>query len=159
MPAEAAYTRAGKVNKYCLLLREACTRLDEQRYLHSILTTCVKHQPPLLEEALRYVLNLRKDAGALPASTVTGNAGADAARSALKYLLLLVDVQQLYRAALASYDLKLALIVAQVCQTTGVGEKTLKWGDENKFDELGHASPPAMISAHTPSSRRCDGSN
>lgn len=64
--------------------------------------------------------------------TVTGNASpvADAvsAEEALKYLLLLVDVNELYDHSLGTYDFDLVLMVAEKSQkVSGVSTLTCFW--------------------------------
>eukprot|EP00730_Choanoeca_flexa_P017217 TRINITY_DN8259_c0_g1_i1.p1 TRINITY_DN8259_c0_g1~~TRINITY_DN8259_c0_g1_i1.p1 ORF type:complete len:1336 (+),score=384.79 TRINITY_DN8259_c0_g1_i1:376-4008(+) len=118
VPSAAAYTRPNKVNTMCAAIRKALLALDSDAYLHSILTTYVKHEPAQLEDALRHVLAVRTgDGDADKDDSEDGRKQrAERARAALKYMLLLVDVKKLYNAALASYNLEFVLLVAQVAQ-------------------------------------------
>jgi elongator complex protein 1 len=112
--------RPGKINTACTAIRASLSTLDADRYLHCVLTTYVKQEPPALEDALQRVLNVKM--GDIDNADNVDKEGqdkqakvrSDRARAALKYLLLLVDVKQLYNAALASYNLEFALLVAQV---------------------------------------------
>ncbi|KAJ3023810.1 hypothetical protein HKX48_000944 [Thoreauomyces humboldtii] len=93
----------GKVNLICDALRTALHEVDPERYVHSILTTDVKKQPPDLESAMTRIRTLRRTEP-------------DAADAALTYVIFLADVDRLYDTALGMYDFPLTLMVAQHSQ-------------------------------------------
>jgi len=97
-----------KTNKICNALREALNQVDKKKFISSILTTYAKHQPPMLEEALELIRELRTD-------KTNQNAKADS-DAALSYLVFLIDVNILYDIALGMYDFDLVLMVAQKSQ-------------------------------------------
>lgn len=102
-------TVPGKVNRLCDAIRQQVTQLDPNRYLTTILTSYLKSLPPRPEDALNHVLALHQQAEA-------DTALAEKPRAALKYMMLLMDVDVLYNTALAAYNLPFALMVAQVAQ-------------------------------------------
>uniref|UniRef100_A0A8C3UCR4 Elongator complex protein 1 n=1 Tax=Catharus ustulatus TaxID=91951 RepID=A0A8C3UCR4_CATUS len=77
-------------------------------YCLSILTAHVKKSPPELEIALQKVHDLRE--------SVTPDVQAVSAEEALKYLLFLVDVNELYDYSLGTYDFDLVIMVAEKSQ-------------------------------------------
>ncbi|XP_031424858.1 elongator complex protein 1 isoform X2 [Clupea harengus] len=97
-----------KVDVVCDVLRATMERLDPNRYCLCILTTYVKKTVPELETALQRVHQLRVNP---PSST-----DAVKAEEALKYLLFLVDVNDLYTHSLGTYDFTLVLMVAEKSQ-------------------------------------------
>ena len=105
---------AGKTARVCNLLRRACIDVDEDGLLETILTTHIKMGPAGTEQALERVLAIH--AAPVTAAGEKASANEDRARAALKYMLLLVDVDTLYGEALGSYNLEFALMVAQVAQ-------------------------------------------
>ncbi|XP_045636681.1 elongator complex protein 1 isoform X2 [Ursus americanus] len=80
----------------------------ELKYCLSILTSHVKKTTPELEIVLQKVHELQGSAPPAP--------GAVSAEEALKYLLLLVDVNELYDHSLGTYDFDLVLMVAEKSQ-------------------------------------------
>uniref|UniRef100_A0A8C0EGY0 Elongator complex protein 1 n=1 Tax=Bubo bubo TaxID=30461 RepID=A0A8C0EGY0_BUBBB len=78
------------------------------RYCLSILTAHVKKSPPELEIALQKVHDLQEN--------VTPDVKAVSAEEALKYLLFLVDVNELYDYSLGTYDFDLVIMVAEKSQ-------------------------------------------
>ncbi|XP_010780135.1 elongator complex protein 1-like [Notothenia coriiceps] len=78
------------------------------RFFLSILTTHVKKSVPELEVALQKVHELRVNPPADPGSV--------SAEEALKYLLFLVNVNDLYEHSLGTYDFDLVLMVAEKSQ-------------------------------------------
>lgn len=96
-----------KVDTVCDALRKALIQEDENKYILCILTSYVKKSTPELEEALLLVRSLRdnpnKNAVISPAD-------------ALKYLLFLVDVNEMFDVALGTYDFDLVLMVAEKSQ-------------------------------------------
>uniref|UniRef100_A0A8C5X3B6 Elongator complex protein 1 n=1 Tax=Malurus cyaneus samueli TaxID=2593467 RepID=A0A8C5X3B6_9PASS len=78
------------------------------RYCLSILTAHVKKSPPELEIALQKVHDLRE--------STTPDVQAVSAEEALKYLLFLVDVNELYDYSLGTYDFDLVIMVAEKSQ-------------------------------------------
>ncbi|NWS77861.1 ELP1 protein, partial [Crotophaga sulcirostris] len=97
-----------KVNLICDVMRVAMEHIDPQKYCLSILTTHVKKSPPELEIALQKVHDLREN--------VTPDVKAVSAEEALKYLLFLVDVNELYDYSLGTYDFDLVIMVAEKSQ-------------------------------------------
>ncbi|XP_041368137.1 putative elongator complex protein 1 [Gigantopelta aegis] len=96
-----------KVDVVCDCMREALTAIDKDKYILSILTCHVKKTKPDLEEAL-HVIKQVKESPAGSRSVTTDET--------LKYLLFLVDVNNLYDVALGMYDFDLVLLVAQKSQ-------------------------------------------
>ncbi|KAL6043697.1 Elongator complex protein 1 [Balamuthia mandrillaris] len=109
-----------KVNLVCDTLREAFNKLDSKRYLLPIVTTYVRKQPSQLEEALLLIRKLRDEQ---PVQVLDPfgeqekvQRSGPTAESALKYLICLVNVNQLYDVALGTYDFELTIMVAQQSQ-------------------------------------------
>ncbi|XP_035418910.1 elongator complex protein 1 isoform X1 [Cygnus atratus] len=97
-----------KVNLICDMMRVAMERIDPEKYCLSILTAHVKKNPPELEIALQKVHDLRE--------SISPNVTAVSAEEALKYLLFLVDVNELYDYSLGTYDFDLVIMVAEKSQ-------------------------------------------
>ncbi|KAL6117335.1 elp1 [Pungitius sinensis] len=97
-----------KVDVVCDALRGAMESMDPNKFFLSVLTAHVKKTLPELETALQKVHELR--VSPLPA------AGAVSAEEALKYLLFLVNVNDLYEHSLGTYDFDLVLMVAEKSQ-------------------------------------------
>ncbi|XP_061873877.1 elongator complex protein 1 isoform X3 [Colius striatus] len=97
-----------KVNVVCDVMRLAMEHIDPQKYCLSILTAYVKKSPPELEVALQKVHDLRE--------SITPDGKAVSAEEALKYLLFLVDVNELYNYSLGTYDFDLVIMVAEKSQ-------------------------------------------
>uniref|UniRef100_A0A9J7X9U9 Elongator complex protein 1 n=1 Tax=Cyprinus carpio carpio TaxID=630221 RepID=A0A9J7X9U9_CYPCA len=92
-----------KVDIICDALRSTMETLDPQKYCLCILTSHVRKTTSELEIALQKVHELRGD------SSVS-------AEEALKYLLFLVNVNELYEHSLGTYDFDLVLMVAEKSQ-------------------------------------------
>lgn len=90
----------GKVNRVCDALLATLQEVDQRRYLSSILTAHVRKVPADYEAGLR-VLRSYMD---------TDVAVAD---EACKYIIFLVNADELYKVALGMYDFALALLIAQ----------------------------------------------
>ncbi|XP_018425490.1 PREDICTED: elongator complex protein 1 [Nanorana parkeri] len=101
--------RAKKVDIICDAIREAMEKLSPQKYFLSILTSYVRKTTPELETALQKVHELR---GKKNPSSHEGVS----AEEALKYLLFLVDVNELYDYSLGTYDFDLVIMVAERSQ-------------------------------------------
>ncbi|KAM8909960.1 elongator complex protein 1 isoform 2-T2 [Spinachia spinachia] len=97
-----------KVDVVCDALRAAMESMDPNKFFLSVLTAHVKKTLPELETALQKVHELRVNP--LPAP------GAVSAEEALKYLLFLVNVNDLYEHSLGTYDFDLVLMVAEKSQ-------------------------------------------
>ncbi|XP_034453513.1 elongator complex protein 1 [Hippoglossus hippoglossus] len=97
-----------KVDVVCDALRNAMESMDPNKFCLSILTAHVKKTVPELEIALQKVHELRENPSAAP--------GAVSAEEALKYLLFLVNVNDLYEHSLGTYDFDLVLMVAEKSQ-------------------------------------------
>uniref|UniRef100_A0A8C2F7F6 Elongator complex protein 1 n=1 Tax=Cyprinus carpio TaxID=7962 RepID=A0A8C2F7F6_CYPCA len=91
-----------KVDIICDALRSTMETLDPQKYCLCILTSHVRKTTPELELALQKVHELRGDSVS--------------AEEALKYLLFLVNVNELYEHSLGTYDFDLVLMVAEKSQ-------------------------------------------
>uniref|UniRef100_A0A671MJJ4 Elongator complex protein 1 n=1 Tax=Sinocyclocheilus anshuiensis TaxID=1608454 RepID=A0A671MJJ4_9TELE len=92
-----------KVDIICDALRSTMETLDPQKYCLCILTSHVRKTTPELEIALQKVHELRGD-------------NSVSAEEALKYLLFLVNVNELYEHSLGTYDFDLVLMVAEKSQ-------------------------------------------
>uniref|UniRef100_A0A3Q1ESC3 Elongator complex protein 1 n=1 Tax=Acanthochromis polyacanthus TaxID=80966 RepID=A0A3Q1ESC3_9TELE len=97
-----------KVDVVCDALRNAMESMDPNKFCLSILTAHVKKTVPELEIALQKVHELRENPPDAP--------GAVSAEEALKYLLFLVNVNDLYEHSLGTYDFDLVLMVAEKSQ-------------------------------------------
>uniref|UniRef100_A0A3B5MHZ7 Elongator complex protein 1 n=1 Tax=Xiphophorus couchianus TaxID=32473 RepID=A0A3B5MHZ7_9TELE len=97
-----------KVDVVCDALRKAMEAMDANKFCLSILTSHVKKTVPELEIALQKVHELREKPPEAP--------GAVSAEEALKYLLFLVNVNDLYEHSLGTYDFDLVLMVAEKSQ-------------------------------------------
>ncbi|XP_035621557.1 elongator complex protein 1-like [Oncorhynchus keta] len=97
-----------KVDIVCDALRCTMESMDQHKYCLSILTSHVKKTVPELEVALQKVHELRVNP--------PGAANAVSAEEALKYLLFLVNVNELYEHSLGTYDFDLVLMVAEKSQ-------------------------------------------
>ncbi|KAM8803480.1 elongator complex protein 1 [Rhynchonycteris naso] len=97
-----------KVDLICDAMRAAMESIDAHKYCLSILTSHVKKTTPELDIVLQKVHELQGNAPPVP--------DAMTAEEALKYLLLLVDVNELYDHSLGTYDFDLVLMVAEKSQ-------------------------------------------
>ncbi|XP_049641142.1 elongator complex protein 1 [Suncus etruscus] len=97
-----------KVDLICDTLRAAMENINPHKFFLSILTSHVKKTTPELEVVLQKVHKLQENGASVP-DVVT-------AEEALKYLLLLVDVNELYDHSLGTYDFDLVLMVAEKSQ-------------------------------------------
>ncbi|XP_061644154.1 elongator complex protein 1 isoform X2 [Phyllopteryx taeniolatus] len=97
-----------KVDVVCDALRGTMEAADPNKFCLSILTAHVKKTTPELEIALQKVHKLR-------ANPPEGDGGVNA-EEALKYLLFLVNVNDLYEHSLGTYDFDLVLMVAEKSQ-------------------------------------------
>uniref|UniRef100_A0A8C1IT94 Elongator complex protein 1 n=1 Tax=Cyprinus carpio TaxID=7962 RepID=A0A8C1IT94_CYPCA len=97
-----------KVDIICDALRSTMETLDPQKYCLCILTSHVRKTTPELELALQKVHELRVNPPSGSSSV--------SAEEALKYLLFLVNVNELYEHSLGTYDFDLVLMVAEKSQ-------------------------------------------
>ncbi|KAK6298990.1 hypothetical protein J4Q44_G00305000 [Coregonus suidteri] len=97
-----------KVDIVCDALHCTMESMDQHKYCLSILKSHVKKTVPELEVALQKVHELQVN----PPSA----ANAVSAEEALKYLLFLVNVNELYEHTLGTYDVDLVLMVAEKSQ-------------------------------------------
>ncbi|XP_035506109.2 elongator complex protein 1 [Scophthalmus maximus] len=97
-----------KVDVVCDALRSTMETMDPNKFCLSILTAHVKKTEPELEVALQKVHELRENPREAP--------GAVSAEEALKFLLFLVNVNDLYEHSLGTYDFDLVLMVAEKSQ-------------------------------------------
>uniref|UniRef100_A0A8B9H6U6 Elongator complex protein 1 n=1 Tax=Astyanax mexicanus TaxID=7994 RepID=A0A8B9H6U6_ASTMX len=96
-----------KVDTICDALRSAMETLDPLKFCLCILTSHVRKTTPELEIALQKVHELRGE---------ESEKNAVSAEEALKYLLFLVNVNELYEHSLGTYDFDLVLMVAEKSQ-------------------------------------------
>ncbi|EGV92490.1 elongator complex protein 1 isoform X1 [Cricetulus griseus] len=96
------------IDRICDAMRIAMENINPHKYCLSILTSHVKKTTPELEIVLQKVHQLQGNDPSV-ADTVS-------AEEALKYLLLLVDVNELYNHSLGTYDFDLVLMVAEKSQ-------------------------------------------
>uniref|UniRef100_A0A669ER50 Elongator complex protein 1 n=1 Tax=Oreochromis niloticus TaxID=8128 RepID=A0A669ER50_ORENI len=99
-----------KVDVVCDALRSVMESMDPNKYCLSILTAHVKKTIPELEIALQKVHELRGEHTSDPSMTFLS------VLEALKYLLFLVNVNDLYDYSLGTYDFDLVLMVAEKSQ-------------------------------------------
>ncbi|KAJ1973161.1 putative elongator complex protein 1 [Dimargaris xerosporica] len=100
----------------CARIQEILEATNDPRYLQSIITASVCKDPTSLQEAIQVLCGLRRRDQS--ASDSVGNITNETSmlEDTLQYLLFLADVEKVYNAALAAYDLPLALLVAQHSQ-------------------------------------------
>uniref|UniRef100_A0A8C1VGB2 Elongator complex protein 1 n=1 Tax=Cyprinus carpio TaxID=7962 RepID=A0A8C1VGB2_CYPCA len=103
--SSAAGKEGKKVDIICDALRSTMETLDPQKYCLCVLTSHVRKTTPELEIALQKVHELRGESH----KSVS-------AEEALKYLLFLVNVNELYEHSLGTYDFDLVLMVAEKSQ-------------------------------------------
>lgn len=94
-----------KTNIVCEAVREALHRVDETKFITSILTSYARANPPKLEDALTKIVSLRDD----KTSKIS-------VEHALKHLIFLADVNNLFDVALGMYDFDMVMLVAQRSQ-------------------------------------------
>ncbi|XP_045418501.1 elongator complex protein 1 isoform X1 [Lemur catta] len=99
-----------KLDLICDAMRAAMESINPHKYCLSILTSHIKKTTPELEIVLQKVHELQVTG---KPSSVPDAVGAE---EALKYLLLLVDVNELYDHSLGTYDFDLVLMVAEKSQ-------------------------------------------
>uniref|UniRef100_UPI00398E37B0 elongator complex protein 1 isoform X2 n=1 Tax=Pristiophorus japonicus TaxID=55135 RepID=UPI00398E37B0 len=97
-----------KVDIVCDALRNTMERINPHKYSLSILTCHVRKRIPELETALQKVHELRVNPPSDPEAV--------SAEEALKHLLFLVDVNELYDYAVGTYDFDLVMMVAEKSQ-------------------------------------------
>ncbi|CAH1797491.1 unnamed protein product [Owenia fusiformis] len=90
----------------CDAIRKVLEEKDADKYLLCILTAHVRKTKPELEVALKKIKELRDEKGT----------GVVSPEEALKYLLFLVDVNEMYLVALGTYDFDLVIMVAEKSQ-------------------------------------------
>uniref|UniRef100_A0A670Z9M0 Elongator complex protein 1 n=1 Tax=Pseudonaja textilis TaxID=8673 RepID=A0A670Z9M0_PSETE len=93
-----------KINIICDAMRQAMENISATKYCLAILTSHVKKNPPELETALQRIRQLQETVGTI------------SVEEALKYLLYLVDVSELYDYSLGTYDFDLVIMVAEKSQ-------------------------------------------
>lgn len=108
-PLQSCKVPEKKVDTVCDALRNTMESMDPNKYCLSILTTHVRKTIPELEIALQKVHELRVNPPPAAAEAVS-------AEEALKYLLFLVNVNDLYEHSLGTYDFDLVLMVAEKSQ-------------------------------------------
>jgi elongator complex protein 1 len=101
------YGNGSKVNLVCKTMRDVLSSTDRNKYMLSIITTHIKMIPQELDEVLKLIKDIKDNPSAGVGPSVD---------EALKYSLLLIDVNQLYDSALGLYDFSLVLLVAEKSQ-------------------------------------------
>ncbi|XP_022111138.1 elongator complex protein 1-like [Acanthaster planci] len=117
--SEAAGTaRGNKVDTVCDAVRESLDKINPQKFFLSVLTAHVKKTRPELEVALQRIQELSKGTPTARDGQIPGSGSDDSPSTdeALRYLILLVDVNELFDMALGTYDFKLVLMVAEKSQ-------------------------------------------
>lgn len=109
-PVASPGDELSKVDRVCDAVRVALEAVGHNKYLLSILTTYVKKNDPELEKVLMII----KDLKANPVNTTETERVTS--EEALRYVLFLVDVNQMYDVALGMYDFELVLMVAEKSQ-------------------------------------------
>mmetsp|Transcript_12812 Transcript_12812/g.38772 ORF Transcript_12812/g.38772 Transcript_12812/m.38772 type:complete len:1472 (-) Transcript_12812:149-4564(-) len=125
-------TVTSKVNRVCQALRSEFLSRSLDSFCLPVLSTLACECPPQLEAALSIIKDLKSQTEAESGSTSDvldvdalvekkqswskGGTSTMSADKALRYLMLLVDVGQLYKVALSMYDFDLAVLVAQKSQ-------------------------------------------
>ncbi|KAG8130313.1 putative Elongator complex protein [Naja naja] len=97
-----------KINIICDAMRQAMENICATKYCLAILTSHVKKNPPELETALQRIRQLQ--------GQTSETVGIISVEEALKYLLYLVDVSELYDYSLGTYDFDLVIMVAEKSQ-------------------------------------------
>ncbi|KAL7988535.1 hypothetical protein Chor_007454 [Crotalus horridus] len=97
-----------KINLICDAMRQAMENINATKYCLAILTSHVKKSPPELETALHRIRQLQ--------GQTSETIGSVRVEEALKYLLYLVDVSELYDYSLGTYDFDLVIMVAEKSQ-------------------------------------------
>ncbi|XP_032070311.1 elongator complex protein 1 [Thamnophis elegans] len=97
-----------KINIICDAMRQAMENISATKYYLAILTSHVKKSPPELETALQRIRQLQ--------GQTSETVGSVRVEEALKYLLYLVDVSELYDYSLGTYDFDLVIMVAEKSQ-------------------------------------------
>ncbi|XP_004848211.1 elongator complex protein 1 isoform X2 [Heterocephalus glaber] len=97
-----------KLDLICDAMRTAMESINPHKYCLSILTSHVKKTTPELEIVLQKVHELQENGSSVPDGV--------SAEEALKYLFLLVDVNELYDYSLGTYDFDLVIMVAEKSQ-------------------------------------------
>ncbi|XP_058022152.1 elongator complex protein 1 isoform X3 [Ahaetulla prasina] len=97
-----------KINIVCDAMRQAMENISATKYCLAILTSHVKKNPPELETALQRIRQLQ--------GQTSETVGSVTVEEALKYLLYLVDVNELYDYSLGTYDFDLVIMVAEKSQ-------------------------------------------
>ncbi|XP_019627149.1 PREDICTED: elongator complex protein 1-like [Branchiostoma belcheri] len=97
-----------KMDQVCDAVKKTLEDLDCEKYLLGILTCHIKKAQPELEVCLQRIQEIWDN----PPQSDEGVS----AEEALNYVLLLVDVNELFNVALGTYDLRLVLMVAEKSQ-------------------------------------------
>uniref|UniRef100_A0A4W3I756 Elongator complex protein 1 n=1 Tax=Callorhinchus milii TaxID=7868 RepID=A0A4W3I756_CALMI len=119
----AAPQTGNKVDIVCDTLRITMEKINPHKYSLSILTSHVRKSTPELEVALQKVHKLRANPPTDPEAV--------SAEKALKYLLFLVDVNELYDHAVGTYDFDLVMMVAEKSQKVTKRANSFKKANEN----------------------------
>eukprot|EP00210_Caulerpa_lentillifera_P000488 g471.t1 len=105
---ETSNHEVNKINSVCCALRSSMMKLDALKYSKAVVISHARCCPPELEEALEFIKSIKLD-------ELRSNRGIDddssPAGETLKFLMLYVDVSELYQVALGRYDLNLAYMV------------------------------------------------
>eukprot|EP00058_Branchiostoma_floridae_P012345 XP_002597833.1 hypothetical protein BRAFLDRAFT_286073 [Branchiostoma floridae] len=97
-----------KMDQVCDVVKDALEGLDSEKYLLGILTCHIRKAQPELEVCLQKIQEIWDTPPQSPDGV--------SAEEALNYVLLLVDVNELFNVALGTYNLRLVLMVAEKSQ-------------------------------------------
>ncbi|XP_068740348.1 elongator complex protein 1-like [Montipora capricornis] len=109
--ADVSASGSNKVDLVCDAIRTKLETAGHNKYLLSILTTYVRKTDPALEQVLTIIKDLKASN-----PVIANDTECVTSEEALKYVLLLVDVNQMYDIALGMYDFELVLMVAEKSQ-------------------------------------------
>ncbi|EDV26443.1 uncharacterized protein TRIADDRAFT_22184, partial [Trichoplax adhaerens] len=107
-PSSSIPLTGSKIDKICDAVRESLTLINFNKYILSVITSYVKKTTAELDKALQLIKSL--------ADKTAVSEGGVSYLEALKYLLVLVDVNELYNVALGMYDFDIVLMVAERSQ-------------------------------------------
>ncbi|XP_078577191.1 elongator complex protein 1-like isoform X2 [Branchiostoma floridae x Branchiostoma japonicum] len=97
-----------KMDQVCDVVKDTLEGLDHEKYLLGILTCHIRKAQPELEVCLQKIQEIW--------DTPPQSRDGVSAEEALNYVLLLVDVNELFNVALGTYNLRLVLMVAEKSQ-------------------------------------------
>ncbi|XP_072167241.1 putative elongator complex protein 1 [Diadema setosum] len=108
-PLSLGVGQTSKVDVICDAVMESVNRVNRDKFFLSILACHAKKTEPELERALEKIKQLQGQGS-------DGESERPSADEALRYLLYLVDVNDLFNVALGTYDFDLVIMVAEKSQ-------------------------------------------